>query len=140
MGLEDASVLAKLLSHLRNETQIPSFLSAFQEIRQARCLEIIGMDGRNLREMTRADSETTRARDHAMQTLYRAGVPLYELKSPDDMHKLWVDNWETYLYNAEDMADEWYNMWGIVALRLTSTEDLSDLTSLGTKLSLNAED
>ena len=140
MGLEDASTLAKLFSHIRNEDQIPSFLSAFQEIRQTRCLEIINMDSRNLREMTRPDSEITRARDNAMQTLYRASIPLYEFKSPDDLHKLWVDNWETYLYNAEDMADEWYNMWGIVALRLTSTEDLSDLTSLGTKLSLSAED
>lgn len=134
MGLEDASAFAKLFSHLRNEDQIPSFLSAFQEIRQARCLEIINMDSRNLREMTRADSEVTRARDLAMQALYRAGVPLYELKSQDGTHKLWADNWETYLYNAEDMADEWWVSWGIVRLRLTSTEDLTDLTSIGVRL------
>ncbi|KZV76816.1 FAD/NAD(P)-binding domain-containing protein [Peniophora sp. CONT] len=130
MGLEDASALAKLFSHLRSEDQIPRFLSAFQEIRRARCLEIINTDSRNLREMTRADSEETRARDLAMQALYRADDPL-----SDNVHALWTDNLAIYSYNAEDMADEWHVMWEMVNLRLTSTEDLTDLTSIGVSVS-----
>ena len=37
MAVEDAAVLAKLFSHLREIDQIPIFLWAFQEVRQPRC-------------------------------------------------------------------------------------------------------
>ena len=92
MGIEDASALAQLFSHLRTDDQIPSFLSAFQEIRQSRCQEMLEMDSRTLREMTRADSEVTRARDLALQAMYRAGVPLYDMSQREDVHKLWAEN------------------------------------------------
>ena len=42
MSLEDAAVLGKLFSHLRNEDQIGSFLWAYEDIRQARCNATLG--------------------------------------------------------------------------------------------------
>ena len=37
MAVEDAVVLGSLFSHLRMMDQIPSFLDAYQELRQRRC-------------------------------------------------------------------------------------------------------
>ncbi|VDB92323.1 unnamed protein product [Peniophora sp. CBMAI 1063] len=124
MGVEDAAAFAELFSHLRGEDQIPTFLSAFQEIRRTRCQEICDVDSRNLQEMTRPNSEITRARDLAMQTLYQAGTPLYELRTLDDAQKRWADTWGTYSYNAEDVANEWWHSWGRPQLLLTNPQSI----------------
>ena len=42
MAAEDAVVLGSLFSHLSTLDQIPSFLNAYQELRQKRC-ELVNM-------------------------------------------------------------------------------------------------
>lgn len=47
MALEDAAVFAALFSRLRREDQIGPFVSAYQEIREARTVEVRRMDVSN---------------------------------------------------------------------------------------------
>ena len=47
MALEDAAVFAALFSRLRREEQIGAFISAYQEIREARTVEVRRMDVSN---------------------------------------------------------------------------------------------
>lgn len=44
MALEDAAVFAALFSRLRREDQIGAFVSAYQEIREARVIEVRRID------------------------------------------------------------------------------------------------
>jgi salicylate hydroxylase len=133
MGLEDASVLAKLFSHLRNKSQISSFLYAFEEVRQARCIRIKAVDSGNITFMTLPDCEHARVRDQMMRARYEEGK--MALGGGDDegdngAGSQWSENREIFGYDAEDEADNWWVEWGMLRLRAQAT-DLSDLTSVG---------
>ena len=60
-------MLAKLFSHLRNEEQIPSFLYAFQNLREERCESNRSLDIGNIQFMMAPTSEETEMRDRTMR-------------------------------------------------------------------------
>lgn len=120
MALEDASVLAKLFSHLRTRDQIPSFLYAFQDLRQARVEKIRGLDVSNIQFMTMPPSDMTRGRDAAMRAKYDEGKNVLGGDDSDDDDgnvAQWDDNREIFGYDAEDEADNWWVEWGLLAER-----------------------
>ena len=55
MTVEDAVVFGSLFSHLSMMDQIPSFLSAYQELRQGRCELVKGADIANAQMVTLSD-------------------------------------------------------------------------------------
>ncbi|KAI0741981.1 FAD/NAD(P)-binding domain-containing protein [Daedaleopsis nitida] len=105
MAAEDAVVLGSLFSHLRTEDQIPSFLNAYQELRQRRC-ELVNMgDIKNGQLAVMPDGPAADMRDEGLG------------------HK--VDEWdegvlkaqfeeiaEIFGYDAGDAAEEWWINWG----------------------------
>ena len=105
MAVEDAVVLGALFSHLRTFDQIPSFLSAYQELRQRRCGLVFAADIGNAKMVAMPDGPMAQARD-------------------DDMRRR-KDEWdegtlkaqfeeiaEIFLYDAYDAAAEWWVNWG----------------------------
>ena len=105
MAVEDAVVLGALFSHLRTLNQIPSFLSAYEELRQRRCGLVFAADMGNAKMVAMPDGPMATARD-------------------DDMRRR-KDEWdegtlkaqfeeiaEIFLYDAYDAAAEWWVNWG----------------------------
>ncbi|OCH96366.1 FAD/NAD(P)-binding domain-containing protein [Obba rivulosa] len=105
MAVEDAVVFGRLFSNLRSWSQVPSFLSAFQELRQARCDAVLQSDIANAKLVALPPGPYADARNA-------------------DMHRQ-LDDWdegalkenfeaiaEIFGYDAGDAADEWWVDWG----------------------------
>ena len=67
MAVEAAVVLGSLFSHLRTTNQIPSFLSAYQELRQRRCDLVKLADIGNAQMVAMPDGPAADARDDDMR-------------------------------------------------------------------------
>jgi salicylate hydroxylase len=117
MSLEDASVLAKLFSHLRNEEQIPSFLYAFQNLREERCQKNRELDIGNVQFMMEPEGEGTAQRDTMMRTKHDQGRNVLAGDDEDSNVAQWDQNRELFAYDAEDEADNWWVQWGLLQER-----------------------
>ncbi|VDB90846.1 unnamed protein product [Peniophora sp. CBMAI 1063] len=131
MSLEDASVLAKLFSHLLEEAQIPSFLYAFEEIRRERTIKINNVDNQNVDFMTMPASEMATMRDNAMAATFKAGRNALDADEGDDASSQWTENREIFGYDAEDAANEWWQTWGLLRLRAKGAPQLAELGGIG---------
>ncbi|KAI9511080.1 FAD/NAD-P-binding domain-containing protein [Russula earlei] len=112
MSLEDASVLAKLFSHLRDEEQIPSFLYAFQNLREGRCMKNRLLDVSNIQFMMEPEGEGTARRDMMMRAKH----------DQDSNVAQWDHNRELFGYDAEDEADNWWVQWGLLQERAKASQ------------------
>ena len=105
MATEDAVVLGALFSHLSTFDQIPSFLSAYQELRQRRCALVIAADVGNARMVAMPDGPGAAARDEDMR----------RRKDEWDEGTLkaqFEEIAEIFAYDAGDAAEEWWVNWG----------------------------
>ncbi len=133
MSLEDASVLAKLFSHLRNEEQIPSFLHAYQNLREERCQKTRNLDVSNVLFQTAPDTEETIERQAQMRQRHDEGRNVLSGDGDDSTVAQWDQNRELFAYDAEDEADNWWVQWGLLRERskaLYSADDNQQLLSL----------
>ena len=117
MSLEDASVLAKLFSHLRNEEQIQSFMYAFQNLREARCQSNRALDISNIEFMMAPSSAETEMRDRMMREKHDQGRNVLSGDGEDGTVAQWQHNCELFGYDAEDEADNWWVQWGLLQER-----------------------
>ncbi|KAI0050529.1 FAD/NAD-P-binding domain-containing protein [Auriscalpium vulgare] len=117
MSLEDASVLAKLFSHLREEEQIPSFLYAFQNLRHDRCSKNRVLDMANISFMTMPNGDGAEKRDKSMRAKHDSGRDVLGGDDDDGNVAQWDDNRELFGYDAEDEADNWWVQWGLLRER-----------------------
>lgn len=117
MSLEDASVLAKLFSHLRNEEQIPSFLYAYQNLREERCQKNRDLDFGNIIFQSLPDTEETTERLAQMRKRYDEGRNVLAGDDEDSTVAQWDQNRELFAYDAEDEADNWWVQWGLLQER-----------------------
>jgi salicylate hydroxylase len=131
MSLEDASVLAKLFSHLRNEEQIPSFLYAFQNLREERCQKNRALDIDNVLFMMEPEGEGTAQRDTMMRTKHDQGQNVLAGGDENGIVALWDQNRELFAYDAEDEADNWWVQWGLLQERSkASTHKDTEMSAL----------
>ena len=105
MAVEDAVVLGSLFSHLRTTNQIPSFLSAYQELRQRRCDLVKLADIGNAQMVAMPDGPAADARDEDMR---------HTADEWDEgmMAAQFEEIAEIFLYDAGDAAEEWWVNWG----------------------------
>jgi len=131
MSLEDASVLAKLFSHLRSEEQIPSFLFAFQNLREERCQKNRALDIGNILFMMEPEGEGTAQRDAMMRGKHDQGRNVLSGDDEDSNVAQWDHNRELFGYDAEDEADNWWVQWGLLQERAKATQWEEDKQQLG---------
>ena len=106
IALEDAVLFGTLFTRLTSWAQLPSFLSAYQELREERCAIVKASDIKNARMVAMPPGPARDARDA-------------------DMRKSSADEWdegtlkaqfeeiaEIFLYDAYDAAAEWWVNWG----------------------------
>jgi len=126
MSLEDASVLAKLFSHLRNEDQIPSFLYAYQNLREERCQKNRDLDVGNIIFQSAPDTEETMGRLAYMRARHDQGKNVLTGDDEDSTVAQWDQNRELFAYNAEDEADNWWVQWGLLQERSKTSHSADD--------------
>ena len=105
MAVEDAVVFGALFAHLRSPDQIPTFLGAYQELRQRRCQLVFAADVGNAQMVAMPDGPAARARDEDMR----------RRKDEWDEGTLkaqFEEIAEIFLYDAYDAAAEWWVNWG----------------------------
>lgn len=122
MAVEDAAVLGKLFGHLSSHEQIPTFLYAFQDIREARCTTIQQVELGNIWFMTLADSPEQRARDDAMRAKSYEGKNVLSGDAGEEDDPQWREVAETFAYDCEDEADNWWHQWGLLRERAKGAE------------------
>lgn len=122
MAIEDAAVLGKLFGHLSNRDQIPAFLYAFQDIREGRCMSIKQVELGIIWFMTLADSPEQRARDDAMRVKFREGKGVLTGEAGQEDNPQWKEVAETFAYDCEDEADDWWHKWGLLRERAKGAE------------------
>jgi len=126
MSLEDASVLAKLFSHLRDEEQIPAFLYAFQNLREDRCQKNRALDIGNILFMVEPEGEGTATRDAMMRAKHDQGRNVLSGDDEDSNVAQWDHNRELFGYDAEDEADNWWVQWGLLQERAKASQWMDD--------------
>ncbi|RPD64462.1 FAD/NAD(P)-binding domain-containing protein [Lentinus tigrinus ALCF2SS1-7] len=131
MAIEDAVVLGSLFSHLRTLDQVPSFLSAYQELRERRCDLVKLGDIKNGKLAAMPNGPAADARDELM----RHRVDEWD----EGMMKAQFDEIaEIFLYDAGDAAEEWWVNWGRFhhTVRDSVNIDFTGLTSSYQELSV----
>ena len=116
MAIEDSAVLAKLFGHLMSTDQVTSFLYAFQDLRQGRTKSMRVNELGNIYFMAMPDDAGGIQRDGHFKAQRDKGISPLEDDS-GDASGLWESIKETWCYDAEDEADDWWVGWGMLRLR-----------------------
>lgn len=116
MAIEDSTVLAKLFGHLISVDQVPSFLYAFPELRQGRTKSTRVNEMGNIYFMTMPDDAGAIQRDAHFKDRRDKGLSPLEDES-GGASTVWEAIKETWCYDAEDEADDWWVGWGMLRLR-----------------------
>jgi len=114
LAMEDSALLAKLFSHLRTEDQIPTFLHAFQELREGRCASVAKCEQENLLFQMMPPSPQQEQRDNLLRKQIAEGRSALSSK---EIRSQWEQVMELFGYDAEDQADDWWVKWGILRER-----------------------
>ncbi|KZT07570.1 FAD/NAD(P)-binding domain-containing protein [Laetiporus sulphureus 93-53] len=122
IAVEDAVVFGSLFCRLSTWEQVPSFLSAYQELRQNRCNEVKKSDLSNAVMVAMPPGPERDARDA-------------------DMRKKNADEWDegtmkrnfeemawVFGYVAQDDADEWWVNWGRLSDSVRGSFDVKHLS------------
>lgn len=117
MVVEDAVVFGTLFSHLSDRSQIGSFLSAYQELREARTKAVKQEDITNAQLVSLPYGPDRDARNANMAPPSRTddwdeGI----LKRELDVFA------EIFCYEAADAAEEWWVDWGRFSQRASGTQ------------------
>ncbi|KZT73574.1 FAD/NAD(P)-binding domain-containing protein [Daedalea quercina L-15889] len=122
MAVEDAAVLGKLFCHLSSREQIASFLYAFQDIRQRRVATIREVELETIWFMMLEDGPEQRVRDASMKAKYRAGKNAMAGEDGEEDTLQWKEVRETFGYDCEDEAENWWMQWGRLRERAKGVE------------------
>ncbi|KAH9840023.1 FAD/NAD(P)-binding domain-containing protein [Rhodofomes roseus] len=106
IALEDAALFGTLFSRLTSWSQLPSFLAAYQELREERCAVVKASDIKNARMVAMPLGPGRDARDVDMRK--SSADEWDEGTTKENFEEMaWV-----FGYVATDEADEWWVNWG----------------------------
>ncbi|KAG1834953.1 hypothetical protein DFJ58DRAFT_868460 [Suillus subalutaceus] len=113
MAVEDAAVLAKLFSHLRNQDQILTFLHAFQDLREDRCASVMHTEQCNLYFQMMPAGPQQEQYNQEMRARTAQGESVFGISEASEQWEQLKELWEY----AEDEADDWWVKWGLLRER-----------------------
>ncbi|TFK49266.1 FAD/NAD(P)-binding domain-containing protein [Heliocybe sulcata] len=112
-GIEDAATLGNLFSRLRSSEQIPSLISAYEEIRQPRLAEVLPSELRKQQQVTLpADSDARVIRDNGLRAVLAQAVLDWEQADEELLRSQWEEYIRMFNYDADEVADDWWIKWG----------------------------
>lgn len=127
--MEDGAVLGSLFSrlHTGSQEEVVRLLSAYQEIRQARCLELMKSEYEVVHFSTLDDADPMReARDAGFAVARQQQSLDWDDVDEEVVRHAWDEFRTSYAYDAYDAADEWWNDWGLLRERMRAASYASD--------------
>lgn len=122
VALEDAVLFGTLFTRLTSWTQLPSFLSAYQELREERCAVVKASDIKNARMVAMPPGPGRDARDADMRK--SSADEWDEGTTKENFEEMaWV-----FGYVASDEADEWWINWGRYAQEAKDGEEVKHMS------------
>ncbi|EKM57874.1 uncharacterized protein PHACADRAFT_206744 [Phanerochaete carnosa HHB-10118-sp] len=134
MLMEDAAVLGKIFSYLKEENQIANTLWGFQDIRQTHCRAVREREARRARFFTLKSGPEQEARDAALRDMkagqwYGADLVLYSLEEPRVL----------FAYDADEAGAEWWQTWGVLNERARHVKsDMDKPVKVGVEVEVEA--
>lgn len=134
LAIEDGAVLGKLFSHLHSRSQIRSLLYAFHEIRNDRCSRVTKKEIGDIQFMCLPPGDYQQMRDDVMRAKRDAGKDVLdsdadtgeeEEKGKGVGSAEWAEIVDVFGYDAEDDADNWWVMWGLLRERAREDVDIA---------------
>ncbi|THG98776.1 hypothetical protein EW026_g3455 [Hermanssonia centrifuga] len=119
--IADAAALGEFFRHLHNDSQIKSFLLAFEEIRKERIQNVLKSEVMNLTGMTLPDGEFQQMRDTSFRQNYDLGLDAFDGEDKAARAR-WEMDKDVFAYDAEEHAAEWWNDWGLLKERAYASE------------------
>jgi len=112
-GIEDAATLGNLFSRLRLSEQIPSLVSAYEEIRQPRLAEVLPSELRKQQQVTLPANSALRViRDSGLRAAMAQAVLDWEQADEELLREQWDEYIRMFDYDADEVADDWWIKWG----------------------------
>lgn len=122
IALEDAVLFGTLFARLASWAQVPSFLSAYQELREERCAIVKSSDIKNARMVSTPPGPARDARDADMRK--SSADEWDEGMTKENFEEMaWV-----FGYVASDEAEEWWVNWGRYAQEVRGGEETKHLS------------
>lgn len=134
MLVEDAAVLGKVFSFLKEEDQIANTLWGFQDVRQTRCRAVQRREIHRARLFTLKPGPEQQARDDALRTKkqeqwHGSDLGLYSLEEPRVL----------FAYDADEAGAEWWQTWGILRERARRVKPVDKPVKVGVEVLIEAE-
>ncbi|KAG6831553.1 hypothetical protein H0H92_009472 [Tricholoma furcatifolium] len=110
LGIEDAQTLGTLFSGIQEYDQVPQLLSAYEELRQTRCLETQNWEKRKRVMLTLPQGREQEERDFRL----RKAMAVREFDHMDEttFKTIWGDEMELFGYDATEKVEDWWTKWG----------------------------
>lgn len=135
--LEEASFLGALFSHLLDASQIPSFLQAYEDIRQPRAERIHKLEDDNITILSlppgpartarndtwKEQKKTMIARNIGQQGKGVSEGSEYSEEEERELRRQWQELFEVWGYDGRDAAEGWWVEWGLLRERSLSVND-----------------
>lgn len=118
LGIEDAVVLGRLLSHVKSKDEVGRFLSAFQELRQPRSEWVCTSEQQKVDFVALPPGPLRDARDQSMRSQMEEGQKDWTSSEDGYLRRSWEEFRDAFGYDAYDDADTWWVEWGVLLERM----------------------
>ncbi|KAK7692803.1 hypothetical protein QCA50_004437 [Cerrena zonata] len=117
----DAGALSQLFHHLHHVKEIEPLLRGFEDVRQKRVTYMAQKEWDQLYMCMMSKGEEQTARNEEFHRKLAAGLNAFDDEVPDGNAALnqWESVKESFGYDAEDEANEWWQSWGSLLERAT---------------------
>jgi salicylate hydroxylase len=115
--LGDAEALAGLFSGISDRAQIPTLLSAYEEIRQTRAVSQAGAGERLVGSFMLPPGPLQQVRDATFRDIMAYARENLDAHANDDvraemLHALWSEYFEICAHDPCDAVQDWWTTWG----------------------------
>ncbi|KAG6911039.1 hypothetical protein DXG01_005455 [Tephrocybe rancida] len=115
LGIEDAQTLGSLFSGIQDHGQIPQLLSAYEELRQPRCIATQDWEKRKRVMLTLPQGREQEERDLKL----RKAMAYREWDHMDEktFKAIWGEEMDLFRYDATEKVEDWWTKWGSLLVR-----------------------
>ncbi|RDB26714.1 3-hydroxybenzoate 6-hydroxylase 1 [Hypsizygus marmoreus] len=110
LGIEDAQTLGSLFSGIQQRDQVPQLLTAYEELRQARCVSTQDWERRKRNMLTLPEGEEQERRDVRLRKAMAYGE--WDHMDEKTFKATWGDEMDLFVYDATEKAEDWWTKWG----------------------------
>lgn len=134
LAIEDAQTLGGLLTGIQDRGHVPLLLSAYEELRQTRCMMARKWERYKWDILTLPHGPGQQARDAQLREVLKTHQQSDEELDEKPLRDTWADELEMFFYDASEVVEDWWTKWDPVLSRVNPTRR-STLPKLQVKIS-----